>query len=368
MLTIADVISPLEIMAPLSLQESYDNSGLLVGDKKLPCSGAILALDVTEEVVNEAISNKYNLIIAHHPVIFQGLKQLTGKNNVQRAIQSAIKHDIAIYACHTNMDNVPDGVNHYMAQKIGLINCKILAPKRQLLRKLTVFVPTAYLSKLEQSLFDAGAGHIGNYAECAFVTEGIGSFKPEQGASPYSGEIGKRNMNKEMKLEVIFPSWREFDVLQAMRQVHPYEEIAYDVIHLDNELPTMGSGMLGELPEERDEVSFFNQLNQAFGLKVVKHTPFLSKKIKKVAICGGAGGFLMKEAGQKGADIFITSDLKYHDYFECPAGMILADIGHFESEQFTIDLFHDVLRQNFPTFALLKTGVTTNPVRYFIAS
>ncbi len=367
-MTVSNVISSLESIAPLSLQESYDNSGLLVGNAGLVCTGVLLCLDVTEEVVKEARDNKCNLIIAHHPVIFSGIKKLTGKNDAQRAIMLAIKEDIAIYACHTNMDNVFSGVNHYFALKLGIANCRILSPKRQLLRKLMVFVPKDSLNTLENALFSAGAGNISKYSECSFTTEGTGSFKPNEGADPTVGSIGQRHTGKEQKLEVIYPIWSEQSVLKAMWSNHPYEEVAYDIISLENELLNTGSGLIGELPEEIDEVSFLSHLTSKFDLKVVKHTRLLGKKIKKIAICGGAGGFLMAEAGRQGADIFITSDLKYHDYFECPGNMILADIGHFESEQATIELFYDVLRQKFPTFALLKTGVNTNPVCYFTTS
>jgi dinuclear metal center YbgI/SA1388 family protein len=364
---ISNLISALEKIAPLKLQESYDNSGLIVGDPNAHCSGVLLALDATEDVIKDAISQKCNFVIAHHPIVFKGLKRFNGANYVERAIMLAIKNDIAIYACHTNLDNVIKGVNGKIADQLGLVNRKILQTKSDILQKLIVYVPDSHLKKVEDAIFSAGAGNIGNYSECSFVSVGMGSFKPEIGANPKVGEIGTRNSGKEHKLEVVFPIWLKNQVVKAMKSAHLYEEVAYEILNLDNDYQEVGAGIVGELPEPISENDFLNKIKQIFNVSVVKHTPLLGKKVKKVALCGGSGSFLTPNAISSGADFFITSDVKYHEFFDADGRIVIADVGHFESEQYTIELFDYVLRQNFPNFAVLKTRVNTNPVRYFVS-
>ena len=365
-MTISFITSLLEKKAPLALQEDYDNAGLITGNKNWECKGALVCLDVTEEILEEAIRQNCNLIIAHHPVVFKGLKKFSGNSYVERAVIKAIKNDIAIYACHTNLDNIISGVNGKIADQLGLVNRSILQPKNGFLEKLQLFSPTSHSEMVEKALFEAGAGQIGNYSECSFVSEGIGSFKPEEGANPFSGEMGIRHKGNEQKIEVIYPKWLRHQVLSAMKSVHPYEEVAYEISSLSNVYQEIGSGMIGELPNEMDVVDFLKFLSEAFGQKCIKHTSFTRKTIKKIAICGGAGSFLTHAAIAAGADIYVTSDVKYHEFFDADGKIILADIGHFESEQYTIDLIYDILRQNFPTFALLKTKVNSNPVHYFV--
>ena len=366
-MTISTITSVLEKVAPLSLQEDYDNAGLIIGDGQLNCSGVLLTLDVTEEVVEEAISAGCNLIIAHHPIIFKGLKKINGNNYVEKTVLKAIRNNVAIYACHTNIDNVLNGVNAVIANRLGLINRRILLPKSNQLLKLAVYVPETHAESLLNALFNAGAGNIGNYSECSFVSEGTGSFKPGIEANPYAGQIGIRETTQEKKIEVVFPFWLQSAVLKAMKENHPYEEVAFDLFNLKNSFQDVGAGLLGELPTEVDESFFLEQLTKIFGLAVVKHTPFLGKMIKKVAVCGGSGSFLTSAAIKAGADVYLTSDIKYHEFFDANNSILLADIGHFESEQYTIELFDAILRQNFPNFALLKSKVNTNPVRYFIS-
>jgi dinuclear metal center YbgI/SA1388 family protein len=359
------ILSVLEQWAHPSLQEPYDNCGLITGSSQWNCKGVLVCLDATEEVVKEALSRGCNLIIAHHPIVFKGLKSITGKTYIERAVIAAIKHDIAIYALHTNLDNVLSGVNAAMGQKLGLENCSILAPKPSQLKKLYTFVPVADAEKVRAALFAAGGGHIGNYSEASFNTEGTGTFKPEAGSNPTIGQEGYREVVKEVKMEIIFPSWLQHDVIAAMKAAHPYEEVAYDVISLDNDLQSVGSGLVGYLPTSVSELDFLQLLKDRFGLKHIRHTAFTQKPIKKVALCGGAGSFLTGRASGVGADAFVTADVKYHEFFDADGKMLLADIGHWESEQFTIELIHDFLKEKFPTFAVLKTGVKTNPVEYF---
>ena len=363
---INDLIKLLESIASPSLQEDYDNAGLITGNSQWRCSGAVICLDATEAVVKEAIEKKCNLIIAHHPIIFKGLKKITGKNYVEQTIITAIKNDIAIYAIHTNLDNVPDGVNGKIADMLGLVNRRILAPKPNLLQKLSVFVPSANKEELLSALFAAGAGHIGQYSECSFSTEGTGTFKAGEGTHPYVGAKGQRHAENEVKLEVIFPLWLQQQVTQAMKLAHPYEEVAYDIYNLANDYPQTGTGLLGELPEAISETALLQKLQHIFKIPVIKHTAFTGKLISKIALCGGAGSFLTGAAIAAGAGMYITSDIKYHEFFDAEAKLLLADIGHYESEQFTIDLLHDILKNNFPNFAVLKTGINTNPVNYFV--
>ncbi len=362
-----DIVNFLETIVPASLQEDYDNAGLLTGSKDMPCTGVLISLDCLEATVQEAIDKNCNLIVAHHPIVFSGLKKINGKNYVERTIIKAIKNDIAIYAIHTNLDNVLHGVSGKMAEKLGLQNIQVLAPKKNILQKLAVFVPKENAEQLLHALFAAGAGNIGNYSECSFSTIGVGSFKPEQKANPAKGEIGLRDISEEMKIEVIFPSWLQGKIIAAMKANHPYEEVAYDIYNLTNTFQETGSGAIGNLPEPMEESTFLEKLVSIFSVKVVRHTSFTGKKLQKVAICGGAGSFLTNTAKAAGADVYITADVKYHEFFDADGQLLLADIGHFESEQFTIDLLFELLSNKFPNFALLKTGVNTNPVQYFVS-
>ncbi|MEP7164934.1 MAG: Nif3-like dinuclear metal center hexameric protein [Ferruginibacter sp.] len=362
---IQDITNLLEKIAPPSLQESYDNAGLLTGNMSWECKGIITCLDATEEVVVEAMSKNCNLVVAHHPIIFKGLKKINGKNYVEKTIITAIKNDIAIYAIHTNLDNVIDGVNGKIADMIGLENRRILLAKENLLQKLAVFVPTAHKPALLDALFAAGAGDIGNYSECSFSSAGIGSFKGAAGTVPFAGKPGERHYENEEKIEVIFPVWLQSQVLKAMKNTHPYEEVAYDMYALGNRYQQTGSGIIGELEKEMDEKGFLAQLKDRFKLSLIRHTALMGRPVKKIAICGGAGSFLTGAAIASGADVYITGDIKYHEFFDADRRLLLADIGHYESEQFTIDLLFDILKQNFPNFAVLKTAVKTNPVNYY---
>jgi dinuclear metal center YbgI/SA1388 family protein len=364
-MNIIEIISFLETIAPPHLQEDYDNAGLITGNAGWDCSGAIISLDATEAVVLEAIEKKCNLIIAHHPIIFKGVKKITGNNYVEKTIITAIKNDIAIYAVHTNLDNVIDGVNGKIADKLGLITRQILSPKNGLLQKLSLFVPVGHQQKLLDALFAAGAGNIGNYSECSFTLEGSGTFKAGDGTNPYVGKIGERHIENEVKIEVIFPVWMQQQIVNAMKAAHPYEEVAHDIYTLANTYQQTGSGLIGKLENPVSESEMLEILRVAFKIPVIKHTAFTGKMVKKVAVCGGAGSFLTKAAMKAGADIYITSDIKYHEFFDAEEKILLTDIGHYESEQFTIELLFDILRENFPNFAVLKTGVNTNRVHYF---
>ncbi|ANH81108.1 Nif3-like dinuclear metal center hexameric protein [Niabella ginsenosidivorans] len=363
-MTIGAVIQVLEAVAPPSLQESYDNAGLLTGQPSLECTGILCCLDATEAVISEAVEKHCNLVVAHHPIVFSGLKKLTGDNYVQRALIKAIKNDIAIYAIHTNLDNVIGGVNGQIAKKLGLINLRVLAPKENQLEKLFFFVPPEAAEKVMSALFAAGGGKIGNYSECSFRVSGTGSFLPGDEARPYSGERGKRHEADELKIEILYPRYLRHKMLSVLKENHPYEEVAYEQIALENLHQEIGAGITGELEEAMDETGFLQQLKALFHLPVIKHTSLLGKKVKKISICGGAGSFLIKNAIDSKSDIYISSDIKYHEFFDADGKIVIADIGHYESEQFTIELLYHILQEKFLNFAVLKTTVITNPVHY----
>jgi dinuclear metal center YbgI/SA1388 family protein len=360
-----EIIFEIEKFAPLSYQESYDNCGLLIGNNNAEITGAILTLDCVEETINEAIRKKCNLIIAHHPIIFGGIKKITGSNYVERTIIKAIQNNIAIYVCHTNLDNVLHGVNKKIANKLDLINTSILAPKKTILKKIVTFVPNTHLEIVRNNLFNAGAGNIGNYDSCSFSIEGIGSFKGNENSNPFVGEKEKLSLEKETRIELIFEAINETKIITALKQNHPYEEVAYDIYLLENEYQNVGSGMVGYLKNPMPEKEFLELLKQVFKLKSIKHTCFLNKPIQKIALCGGSGKFLLKNAISSKSDVYISSDFKYHEFFDAENKILVADIGHYESEQFTPEIFYEIISKKFPNFASYLTETNTNPVNYF---
>lgn len=363
---LSDITSFLESIAPLAYQESYDNSGLLVGNPNMEITKAIVSLDCIEDVVEEAIREGANLIISHHPIVFSGLKRFTGSNYIERVVMKAIKHDIALYAIHTNLDNVRHGVSARLAERLGLENLQVLEPKGGLLSKLQTFVPNDKAGDIRDALFAAGAGHIGNYSECSFNSEGYGTFKGNEHSNAYVGEKHVLHTEAETKVEVMFPTRLSSKILKALFLAHPYEEVAYEIIHIENKHQEVGSGIIGELPNESTEADFLELLKYGLQTKVVRHTALLEKKIKKVAVCGGSGSFLLKNAIQNGADAFVTADYKYHQFFDAEGKILIADVGHYESEQFTMDLLMEKIQKKFPTFAVCLTKCNTNPVFYSI--
>ncbi|GAB4245374.1 MAG: Nif3-like dinuclear metal center hexameric protein [Ekhidna sp.] len=361
---ISDITNFLEQWAPPSLQESYDNSGLLIGEKNQQVNSALITLDITEEVLDEAITNNHNLIIAHHPFIFKGIKKIGNHHWIDRCIRKAIKHDIAIYAIHTNLDNVHTGVNQRIAEKIGLVKTQILAPKASTLSKLTVFVPIDGKEKLLTALYEAGAGNIGNYDHCSFQLDGTGTFRGNESSNPTVGSRGKEEHVKETRIEVIVPKYASSGVLSAMHQTHPYEEVAYYLQELMNQNQEVGAGMMGYLEAPMKADAFLEHLKVSMQLSTIRHTRLVKKEIHKVALCGGSGSFLLEQAKRNKADIYITGDFKYHDFFEANGELIIADIGHYESEVFTKELLQDVLTKNFTKFAFRLSQVDTNPIKY----
>lgn len=365
-MTIKDITQFIESIAPLAFQESYDNAGLLIGKGGDEVSGVLIALDITEDVLNEAIAKKLNLVIAHHPVVFSGLKRFNDRNYIERCVAKAIKNDIAIYAAHTNLDSVFGGVNSKICEKLGLQNCRILSPVSGFLKKLVTFVPVADAEKVRVALFEAGAGNIGNYDSCSFNLNGQGTFRGNELTNPYVGEKNELHTENEIRVETIFPKHIQSRVISALLKAHPYEEVAYDIYPLDNDFEQVGVGMIGELAEPADEIHFLKELKQTFGCKVVRHTELLGKPIRKVAVCGGSGSSYLGKAISQKADVFITGDFKYHQFFDAEKQIVIADIGHYESEQFTKEVFYELLTKKFPKFAIHLSETNTNPVSYLI--
>ena len=361
---IKEIVSALERFAPLPLQDGFDNAGLQIGLTDAEATGALLCLDVTEAVLDEAIASGCNLIISHHPLIFKGYKSITGKDYVERCILKAIKNDIVIYSAHTNLDNAPGGVNFKIAEKIGLKNVRILDPKESSLIKLVTFVPSAQAEEVRNALFTAGCGCIGNYDSCSYNTEGEGTFRAQEGSHPFCGTVGELHHETEVRIETILPEYKKGEVIRALLSKHPYEEPAYDLYPLHNSWAQVGSGIVGELEEPESELEFLKRIKRIFEVGCLKHNKLTGRLIQKVSLCGVAGAFLIPQAVRSGADVFITGEIKYHDYFGRETDILLAEIGHYESEQYTKEIFYSIIRDLFPNFALQFSKVNTNPIKY----
>ena len=364
MIKVKDILKELEQYAPLPLQEDYDNAGVQVGDVDQLATGALVCLDVTEEVLNEAIEKECNLIISHHPLVFKPFKSLKGNTYIERCLIKACKHDIVIYAAHTNLDNVQGGVNYRLAEMIGLQNVRILSPQKNALLKLVTFVPESHEELMRSTLFNAGAGSIGNYDSCSFNTQGSGTFRANEEANPFCGEVGELHTEKEVRIETVLPTYKKGAVTRALLSVHPYEEPVFDFYLLNNSWDQAGSGVVGELPEAEDELVFLQRIKELFRVECIKHSDLTGKQIREVALCGGSGAFLIKDAISYGVDVFITGEAKYNDFYDVEDHILLAVIGHYESELCTKDIFYTILSKKFPTFALYKSGLDRNPVNY----
>jgi len=364
MVQIGEITGFLDNLAPPSLQEEYDNAGLLTGNREDPVRGVLIALDSTEEVIDEAVALDCNLIIAHHPIIFRGLKKITGSNYVERSVIKAIRNNIAIYAVHTNLDNVKNGVNKKIAEKLGLTGIQVLKKKEKVLRKLVSFVPVNHVLNVLDAIHKVGAGVIGNYDHCSFRVQGTGRYRPNEEANPHIGSKNEMEEVKEERIELIYPHYLEGQVLLALKDAHPYEEVAYYIHDLQNFDDTVGSGMIGVLEKEISASEFLARIKEQFNLEHFKYAPVEGKKIRKVAVCGGAGSFLINVALKAEADAFVSADIKYHEYFDAEGKMLIADIGHYESEVFTKDLIFELLNEKFRNIAPQLSKVNTNPIRY----
>ncbi|WP_445738069.1 Nif3-like dinuclear metal center hexameric protein [Mariniflexile sp.] len=362
---VQDVINHLEELAPLAYAEDFDNVGLLVGNKNTEITGVLVTLDTLEAVVDEAIKENCNLIVSFHPIILKGLKKLTGKNYVERVVMKAIKHDIAIYSMHTALDNALNGVNDMICNQLQLRNKHILIPQSETIKKLTTYVPKEEAEQLRNALFNTGAGSIGNYSNCSFNVEGYGTFNGNENTNPTKGQKGTLHTENETKITVTFPKHLESQVLQTLFKSHSYEEVAYEVVTLENKNQHIGMGMVGEWEESMSELDFLVFLKDKMNTQSIRHSAFLDKKIKRIAVLGGSGSFAIEAAKSAGADAFVTADLKYHDFFTAENNILLADVGHYESEQFTKNLLVAYLTKKITNFAIILSKTNTNPVKYF---
>ncbi len=361
---VKDIARIIEDFAPLSLQESYDNAGLLIGNSQMEVTGVLITVDIVEAVIDEAIEKNCNMIVSHHPLIFSGLKKITGQNYIQQCVIKAIKNDIAIYAAHTNLDNVFYGVNGYFADKLGLQNKQILVPKSGVLTKLITYVPKEKAESVKQAVFNAGAGVIGNYDCCSFNVEGKGTFRANENATPFVGEKNKLHTETETRVEVVLPKYLTSKVVAEMLKAHPYEEPAFDILPLNNEWSRVGAGMVGELSEKIEAIHFLENLKEKLNLSTIRYTGDITQKIKRVALCGGSGSDFLKYAMREKADIYISGDFKYHQFFDAENQIIIADIGHFESEAHTKEIFYELISKKIPTFAVRISDINTNPINY----
>lgn len=364
MLLIRDVLREIERLAPTALQESYDHTGLQVGDVNQPARGALLCVDVTEAVVDEAIAHDCNLIIAHHPLLFRPLRELTGADYVQRCVAKACRNNLVIYAAHTNLDNATGGVNYKLAELLGLRNTRILRPLSDGLLKLVTFVPEAHADAVRAALADAGAGHIGAYDACSFSSRGEGRFRATEGCQPYVGTVGALHVEPEVRVETVLPRHLRSTVVRALLAAHPYEEVAYDLYPLSNAWSQAGSGAVGELAEPMSEADFLHHLKSVLRVPCVRHSALRNRPVRRVALCGGSGAFLWRDAAAAGADVFVTGEAKYNDYFDVEDSILLAVVGHYESERCTVDLFHEIISSKHPTFALRNSETSINPITY----
>lgn len=352
-------------VAPLSWQESYDNSGLIIGDGSTEIDKVLLCIDVTEAVVDEAITNKCGLIISHHPIIFKGLKRLVPQNFVERIVIKAIKNNIAIAAIHTNIDNSLEGVNKKIAEHFHLNDLKVIQPLPGLLKKLVCFCPESHSNAVREAMFEAGAGSIGNYDSCSFNSNGTGTFRANDKANPFVGNVGTLHTEPEHRIETIVPAHRANSVVQAMLKTHPYEEVAFDIYPIENQFDGAGAGIIGMLKEPISERELLVKASEVFQIPTVRHSAFTGKPIQKIAICGGSGAFLISQTKKLRADAFITGDMKYHDFFEADKSVFLLDAGHYETEQFTRELIAEIITKKIPNFAVQFSEVNTNAVEYF---
>jgi dinuclear metal center YbgI/SA1388 family protein len=359
-----DICSFLDSAIPLSYQESYDNCGLQAGDPESEVFSALISLDVTEDIVDEAITTGCSLIVTHHPLIFSPLKRLTGNTYVEKALIKAIKNEIAIYSAHTNLDIIKEGVSRKMGEKLNLGDIKVLSPLKNRLLKLVTYIPEDHFEKVRDSVFEAGAGVIGNYDRCSFSNPGTGSFRAGEKTDPFVGEKGKMHLEKEVRFETILPLHLKGQVVRALEAAHPYEEVAYDLYPIENVNSEAGFGCVGELPEAMEENEFLRWIAEKFNAGCVKYSKPTGKRIKKVALCGGAGISLLDTALRSGSDAFVTSDIKYHDFFNAENRILLVDIGHYESEKYSTEILYDLIIKKFPTFAVRFSEINTNPINY----
>ena len=362
---VKEIIKTIESFAPIGLQEPWDNSGLIIGDKESNVTGILLSLDITESILDEAAELGCNMIVSHHPMVFSGMKRFTGKDYTSRLVRRAIKEDFIIYSAHTNLDQVPEGVSGEMSKKLGLLETKILVPRKDDLMKLVCFVPSKHLEDVSRAVYDVGAGQIGNYDSCGYSSQGTGTFRAGEGSDPFVGNIGEVHREEEARFETIFTKHLKQKVVTALIHAHPYEEVAYDLYPIVNENSGLGLGLVGNLSEPIGELDFIQKVKNIFGSPCIRHTKLLNKDIRRVAVCGGSGAEFLAHAKGSGADAYITADVKYHQFFDSDSEILLLDIGHYESEQVALSIFNRLFLKKMTNFAVHLSKISTNPINYF---
>lgn len=362
---VKELVSELERFAPPCLQESYDNAGLNVGFPDVDITGVLICVDVIPEVVDEAIANNCNMIVSHHPLIFPNIKRITGSNSVEKSIVKALQNNVSIYCGHTNFDKAQNGVSMKMCEKLGLNNCTVIDSEKHILRKIAVFVPESHADEVRNAMFAAGAGTIGDYDECSFNLAGTGTFRAGTNCNPYVGSIGERHHEKEIRVEVICPSYLQSKVVSAMLKVHPYEEPAFDIYQLENQWNQIGLGAVGDLDSEITETEFLEKVKRTFNVGNIRHSATTGRKIRRVAVCGGSGASYIRSAVAMNVDAYVTADIKYHDWFLAEGKILLLDIGHYESEQFTKEIFYDIIAPKCSGISICLSTINTNPINNY---
>lgn len=357
-------VKKIEKKYPLNLAYDWDNVGLLVGDNDQEINKIMVCLEANEKVINEAIENDIDLIITHHPFIFSKIKKVTTSDLKGNLIHKLIKNNISIYSMHTNFDIAFDGLNDYFAEMLELDNIKILdKTNSENLYKLAVYVPKTHLDNVRTALGNSGAGHLGNYKECSFSSEGEGRFKPCDGANPYIGETNTLESVHEVKIETIVPQKILDKVISAMIKSHPYEEVAYDLYKLENKGDSVGLGRYGKLRTQMTFKELGLILKEKLDIKHLRVVGDLEEKVSKVAIVTGSGADMVKKAFKCGCDVLITGDMKYHDAQDTlDIGMKVIDCGHFDTEKVFADIMFEYINKEFD-IEVIKSNINLNPFK-----
>ncbi len=368
-MTCKEIIKYFEEWAPKEIAWQKDNVGLQVGSLNNKLNNILLCLELHDQVIDDAIKKNCNLIISHHPLLFQPLKKIDLQNDKNsKLIEKLIKNNITLYSAHTNLDFTKEGVSFELAKKLKLNNIDFLVHQNSNQYKLSVFVPVDFVDKVANAIFENGGGRIGEYTNCSFRTKGNGTFKGSGNSNPYLGEKNKIELVEEIKLEVLVDSWKLKKILTAIFETHPYEEVAYDIYPLANSNKNYGAGTIGELDKPMHQKQFLDYVADNLKIKNFRYSKG-NNKIKKVALCGGAGSDLVKDALNSGADAFITADLKYHTFQDANEKILLIDAGHYETEIHSLDevkrkLSHYTIGKNINT-KIFKYEGSTNPIFFY---
>ena len=343
---IQDLVGLVHKLYAPELAEDWDNVGLQVGDPGAPLERVMVALDPGLSAIQAARDAGAQALVTHHPLLFRPIKRLTPEDAVGQALWTAVRDGVAIISAHTNLDCAVAGLNSWLAVRLGVQQSAPLQPVAGDYLKLTVFIPAGHEQSVAEALFSAGAGQIGAYDECSFRARGEGTFRPGLGTNPFIGEIGQREQADEIRFETIVPKRKLARVLEKMHKAHPYEEVAYDLVPLQNQVPGAGLGRIGRLEQATTLDAFAAGVKAALGCDHLRVTGAGRRPVHKIALCGGSGAGLLQTAHRLGADVLVTGDVKYHDARQAEElGMALIDAGHFATEKLMIEQVADSLRE-----------------------